>query len=730
MTAAGFVAVGTVSVTAKADSVDYGSLEQMFGEPVTTSATGKPQRASDVPMAMIIITADQIRRAAAIDLPGILKEYTDLDVLQFTRGSSDVSVRGYDTAMEPRLLVLVNGRQVYVDYFGFTNWDAIPVELAEIRQIEVVKGPNSALFGFNAAAGVVNIITMNPLYDSVNEASARIGTQGDKELSAVGTAHVGDSLGVRLSAGGYNAQPFNDTLTNLLTAPLTQNPFRRAVNLDVRGQINDDLQVGFEASHSLVAQNQWMLSYLARPNQLRSDSLKANFSANSGIGLIDGEVYKNFVFTNYSMIDSVPGMVEDLAVGDQLSTRESVTSAKLQDLFKIGADHTLRLAGEYRYNTMNSVPIEDVQAGYTVYSGSGLWDWAITPEIDLNNALRFDHLQLERSGPSSNGPSPITNTIPSPALNAMTDAALANALVSSNPVTWPYTNANFNSKNINEVSANSGLVIKASEFDTIRLSYGRGIQMPPLVDYAWYEPILRTVPLGGGATAQIPALVNGNPSLEPTIVTNYELGYTRDLSHLSSKLSTSVFYDTYENLSSTDPFTHRAITGNQTLLESENIGNSHSIGLEVGLDGHTDSWRWGFNYRLESIHDKLNFSQYDSNGNLVVDLLYQGSSPSHLLTLRGGYSYKSWDFDLFGRYSSSFSLPNPNPQFGIYGLMGGTFNKYTIPAYVTIDARIAYNLTDKLSVAINLVNFQSKSTPFSNAPPVERQGYLTLGIKF
>ncbi len=727
---AGFLAVGVVAATARAENVDYGSLEQMFGEPVTTSATGKPQRASDVPMAMTIITADQIRHAAALDIPGILKEYTDLDVLQFTRGDSDVSVRGYDSTMEPRLLVLVNGRQVYVDYFGFTNWDAIPVELAEIHQIEVVKGPNTALFGFNAAAGVVNIVTVSPLYDTVNEASVRIGTQGYKEVSAVGTAHVGDKLGVRLSAGGYNAQPFNDNLTNLLTAPLTQDPFRRAANLDVLGQLTEDIQVGLEASHSLVAQNQWMLPFFARPDQLRSDSIKATVSANTGLGMIDGQVYKNVVFTSYSMVDALPGVIEDLATGDKLSTRESVTSAKLQDLFKIGADHTLRIAGEYRYNTMNSVPSEDVHAGYTVYSGSGMWDWAITPSVNMTNALRFDHLQLERRGPNVNGPVPITNNIPIPLLNAMTNAGLASALMTTNPVTWPYTNADFNNKTIDEVSVNSGLVVKATDTDTIRLSYGRGIQMPPLVDYAWFEPITRTVPLGGGFSASVPALVNGNPTLEPTIVTNYELGYTRDLSDISSKASSSVFYDTYQNLSSADPFAYRAVTGNQTLLQGVNIGDSHSYGMELAFDGHTDSWRWGANYRLEFIHDNFNFAQYDQNGNMTLDLFYQGATPHSLLTMRGGYSYHAWDFDLFGRYSSSFSLPNTNPQFGSYGLMGGTYNKYTVPSYVTFDARIAYNVTDWAWVALNLINFQSSTTQFTNTPPVERQGTLTVGIKF
>jgi iron complex outermembrane receptor protein len=56
------------------------------------------------------------------------------------------------------------------------QWYTLPVELAEIRQIEVVMGPSTALFGFNAASGVINIITYDPMRDSINTVTASTGT--------------------------------------------------------------------------------------------------------------------------------------------------------------------------------------------------------------------------------------------------------------------------------------------------------------------------------------------------------------------------------------------------------------------------------------------------------------------------------------------------------------------------------------------------------------------------
>jgi iron complex outermembrane receptor protein len=49
---------------AQAQTIDYGSLEALFGEPVTTSATGTPLRSTDVPVTMEIITAADIRAPA------------------------------------------------------------------------------------------------------------------------------------------------------------------------------------------------------------------------------------------------------------------------------------------------------------------------------------------------------------------------------------------------------------------------------------------------------------------------------------------------------------------------------------------------------------------------------------------------------------------------------------------------------------------------------------------
>ena len=59
-------------------------------------------------------------------------------------------------------LALLDGRSIYLDFFGLILWDFVPTNPEEIKQIEVVRGPASAVWGANALTGVVNIITKTP----------------------------------------------------------------------------------------------------------------------------------------------------------------------------------------------------------------------------------------------------------------------------------------------------------------------------------------------------------------------------------------------------------------------------------------------------------------------------------------------------------------------------------------------------------------------------------------
>ena len=77
----------------------------------------------------------------------------------------NLTTRGATSTLATSQLALVDGRSVYLDFFGMVMWDLVPTNPNDIRQIEVIRGPASAVWGANAMSGVVNVITRTPARD-------------------------------------------------------------------------------------------------------------------------------------------------------------------------------------------------------------------------------------------------------------------------------------------------------------------------------------------------------------------------------------------------------------------------------------------------------------------------------------------------------------------------------------------------------------------------------------
>lgn len=636
----------SLALPATAQTIDYGALEQLFGEPVTTSATGKPQRASDAPVGMEIVSADDIRKSGAASLPDILQRVVGLDVWRWSAQAADIAVRGYNSPASPRLLVLVNGRQVYMDQFGMTEWSTIPVELAEIRQIEVVKGPNTALFGFNAVGGVVNIITYSPLYDDVNNVTVRAGTQHHGEFSGVTTIKMGDKAGLRLSAGGYNAHDF-DTPVPASERGTLMTPMRRSFSADALIQLTDNSQLGAELTKAHTRQNDMIPGFSLRGTDMDTWSAKVSYSANTKLGLIEAVAYHNAL---------------DQDAGPTTNVNSNVTVARLQDLFKIGTDHSFRLAAEWRRNQMDTIYDRGGRVSYDVYSVGGMWDWTISDKLSLVNAVRLDHLQLKRSG-SFTGPS-------------------------------PYTNSDYD-QTLTQPSLNSSLVYKPSAVDTLRFSIARGVQTPSLVEYGYINA-------ASGSVASY-----GNPRMNPSLVTNYEIGYDRTISAINGLFRASVYYQTNDDMK----FGTRILRiGRPTVTYFDNVGDSKIVGTEASLKGKLDeNWSWKAGYAFEKINDDLTATSLD----------FQHSTPRHKVSAEINYTNGPWEANLFALYVSEVEM-----------LRSGVTGFVKVPNYLSLSGRIGYNVTKDVQVALSGMNVGHSEQRLTSGRAEERRLFLTLSSKF
>ncbi|MEA2754144.1 MAG: outer rane receptor for ferrienterochelin and colicin [Aliidongia sp.] len=649
-----------------AQAIDYGAFEQLLGEPVTASVTGSAQRASDVPATMEIITQDDIRRSGARDIPGILRHVAGVDVLEWANGQADVAVRGYDQSSSPRLLVLIDGRQVYGDYYGFTPWSSLPVELSAIRQIEIVKGPNSALFGFNAVGGVINIITYNPLYDNVNSVSLSGGTQGFAQGSAVTSFKLGNVGGIRLSAGGGSNNDFSTPIppTTLQSARLGDN--HGEADFDGLFRLGHGIDLGIEASHSQADENGFNAGYLFDYFRYRTDSVRGQINADTSIGHLQATAY-----TNWNWQDDTPGIFNrELRFNNQLSV------VQLQDIFKLGSDHTFRATAEYRNDVESTTPVEGARVSYDVLAAGGMWEWRITPDLSLTNAIRLDDLQLGRSGVTPPG--------------------------------FPFTNASWNRSYVLP-SYNSGLVWKPGDLDTLRLTASEGVETPSLVAVGAF---LDSLPNAGNT---------GVPNLLPTYVTNYEFGWDHTLPSLDSQFRTSIFVQQSTDVLSVAGGIIQTPTG--PFFTPTNIGNSEAGGLELELKGALNAWRWGLSYRAELVTD--HFLPFARNGTDYVD--FQHSTPVNQVKGNIGWGNGPWEIDGYFQYQSKTFDLLPS------GITNGTSPPTTltpIGGYVSVDGRISYDITSWAKLSVSGQNISAPNQLQTSGPKVERTIFGTVTIGF
>jgi iron complex outermembrane receptor protein len=181
-------------------------LELMKEEETVSIASRYEQPISQAPANVYVITDEDIRHSGATDIPTILRRIPGLEVMQTSGADFNVSARGNNQLTANKMLVMVDGRSIYLDGVGNMYWKLIPVTLPEIKRIEVLKGPASSIYGFNAFDGVINIITKSPEEMKGTTLQFGGGELGTISSAAIHAGKVGN-FGYRLSAGtDQNAQ--------------------------------------------------------------------------------------------------------------------------------------------------------------------------------------------------------------------------------------------------------------------------------------------------------------------------------------------------------------------------------------------------------------------------------------------------------------------------------------------------------------------------------------------
>lgn len=178
------------------------------GEVVVYGASLRNERITEAPSAITVIEARDIQRFGSHgQIAKLLEMEPGIDVSQSGLFDFNINTRGFNSSLNRRVLILLDGRDLGTAFLGATEWNGLSTPVEELGRIELVRGPGSALYGANAFNGVMNISSIKPR----DVTGTRINiTAGESESyrSDIRFSNAVGRLSYRTMLGGYQGKSF------------------------------------------------------------------------------------------------------------------------------------------------------------------------------------------------------------------------------------------------------------------------------------------------------------------------------------------------------------------------------------------------------------------------------------------------------------------------------------------------------------------------------------------
>jgi outer membrane receptor protein involved in Fe transport len=463
-----------------------------YEETVVVSASRTEEKLINAPATMSVITAQAIESAPTRNFAELLRSVPGLNITQVSARDINVTSRAATGTLATGELALLDGRSLYQDFFGFVMWDFLPVNMNEIKQIEVIRGPASAVWGANAVNGVVNVITKSPreiqgtsvtfgfgTFDrSVNDNDANAGSV--VYFSGTHAQAINDRWAFKLSGGGYSQDALARPTGVIPGSPgTTYPPFTNTGTTQPKfdGRIDYDYEDGRRLSFSGgIAGTEGIMHTGIGPFDINSGSTmgygKVNFSR-QGLRV-------NF-FTNILDGNASNLLTRDInfrPIGFEFKT--NTYDFELSDAHPFASRHVVSYGGNFRYNKfdLSLAPNGDDRKEFGVYGQDEIFlsthfRWVVGARVD-----RFDYLD---------------DFVFSPRTTFM---------------------------------------IKPTEDQTFRISYNRAYRSPSVINNFLDITVVEPVNLGAfspalaGRIYPLPIKSEGNPDLTEQSLDAFEVGYT------------------------------------------------------------------------------------------------------------------------------------------------------------------------------------------------------------
>jgi outer membrane receptor protein involved in Fe transport len=467
-----------------------------YEETVVVSASRSEQALIDAPATISVIGSLAIQNAPTQNFAELLRSIPGVNVTQVSARDINVTSRGATGTLATGQLALLDGRSLYQDFFGFVMWDFLPVNFNEVKQIEVIRGPASAVWGANALYGVVNVITKAPREMQGTTAVAGFGgfdraNGGDAGsvwyLSGTHATAINDRWAFKISAGGYSQDPMSRPTGTVpcdrpevcsgtrATYPPFTNTGTAQPKLD--GRVDYDYADGGKLSFSGGASGTEGIMHTGiGPFDITSGSVmgyaKANYSK---------KAFRAAFFTNILSGDADNLLTSD-ALGQPIafSFDTKTYDFEASNVQTFAAKHAVSYGGNLRFNLseLSIAPAADDRQEFGGY---------VQDEIFLSNLFRW-------------------------IVGARVD--------------------HFDYLNDFVFAPRTTFMIKPRPDQAVRFSYNRAYRSPSVINNFLDLTIAQPLDLGlfspalAGRIYPLPLAIQGNPDLKEQSLDAFEIGYT------------------------------------------------------------------------------------------------------------------------------------------------------------------------------------------------------------
>ena len=362
-------------VAPSSEALDSTYWESELDEIVVTG-TRVPKLLKDTPVQTRLITEADISRADATNIEDLLQ--TELPGVEFSYAMNQQTHLNFSGFGGQSILFLVDGEHLAGETMDDVDFSRL--DMGSIERVEIVKGASSALYGSNAAGGVINLITKRASRPWQVSASARWGKHSDQRyrlnVSAAGKWVSNVLSGSFNNLDNYNVTNGPDPVTRVVTTIYGSRSW----------VVNDRLTVTPLEGLRITAKAGFFFRQLARvpdtPERYRdyTGGLRAVWEVNDANNFEVAYNFDQYDKSDYSRISRLD--IRNYS-NVQNSLRGLYNHSFGQNVLTVGADYM----HDYLSNRKLADPVHE-QDQFDVFAQ---YDWVITPKWEAVGALRYDY---------------------------------------------------------------------------------------------------------------------------------------------------------------------------------------------------------------------------------------------------------------------------------------------------------------------------------------------------